>query len=68
MVRNPLSVLSEVDVDKLTIKQLRAVITEAGLTHADCVEKAELRARARLALPSPATHVIWMQLKAGKSL
>jgi hypothetical protein len=36
-----------VDVEAMTVKELRALIVTAGLTHDDCVEKAELRQRAR---------------------
>ena len=32
---------------ELSIKQLRALIKSAGLSHADCLEKADLRARAK---------------------
>lgn len=33
-------------VDNLSVKQLRELITSAGLSYVDCVEKPELRARA----------------------
>ena len=35
------------DVDTMSVKNLRTLITGAGLSHADCVEKLELRGRAR---------------------
>lgn len=35
------------DVDSMSIKSLRSLITAAGLSFSDCVEKSELRARAR---------------------
>ena len=37
---------SDEDVDGLGIKALRELIVSAGLSHADCVEKSDLRARA----------------------
>ena len=40
---------SDEDVDGLGIKALRELIVSAGLSHADCVEKSDLRARAKLA-------------------
>ena len=39
-----------VDVDTLGVKALRELISSAGLSHVDCIEKSELRARAREAL------------------
>ena len=35
------------DVDTLSIAELRRMIKGAGFEHEDCVEKADLRARAR---------------------
>lgn len=39
-----------VEVEHMSVKQLKRTISEAGLTHADCLEKSELRTRARQAL------------------
>ena len=39
-----------VDVDTLGIRALRELISSAGLSYEDCIEKSELRARAREAL------------------
>ena len=36
------------DVEAMSIKEMKALITKAGLSHADCFEKIDLRrARAR---------------------
>jgi len=35
------------DVDSLSLKELKALIQESGLSFADCLDKADLRARAR---------------------
>ena len=40
----------EPDVDTLGIKALRELISSAGLSYEDCIEKSDLRARAREAL------------------
>jgi phospholipase/carboxylesterase len=37
----------ESEVDSMSIKQLRSAISSAGLSFADCIEKNDLRARAR---------------------
>ena len=39
-----------IDIDTMGIKDLKAFITEAGLSTADCLDKSDLRARAREAL------------------
>eukprot|EP00656_Telonema_subtile_P036177 TRINITY_DN4013_c0_g3_i1.p1 TRINITY_DN4013_c0_g3~~TRINITY_DN4013_c0_g3_i1.p1 ORF type:complete len:367 (-),score=105.13 TRINITY_DN4013_c0_g3_i1:53-1153(-) len=36
-----------VDIDSLSVKELKAFIAERGLSSADCVEKSDLRTRAR---------------------
>ena len=36
----------DADVTTLKVKQLKALIQAAGLSHADCFEKSDLRARA----------------------
>eukprot|EP01051_Picozoa_sp_SAG22_P012778 SAG22_NODE_1360_length_4622_cov_2.212912_7_plen_324_part_00 len=54
--------MSDEEIDGMSVKQLKAHITAAGLQFADCVEKADLRLRAREAslrkaappAPSPA--------------
>eukprot|EP00980_Cylindrotheca_fusiformis_P006442 scaffold1376_cov125-Cylindrotheca_fusiformis.AAC.8 len=38
------------DIDSMSVKELRKLILESGLTDTDCIEKADLRARAREAL------------------
>jgi hypothetical protein len=51
----------ELDVETMSVAQLRAFISSAGLSHADCLEKPDLRDRAReaaaipprMALPEP---------------
>ena len=35
------------DVEAMSIKEMKALITKAGLSHADCFEKSDLRQRAR---------------------
>ena len=42
------------DVDAMSVKELKALITKAGLAHTDCFEKSELRQRAREALAKTA--------------
>ena len=42
------------DVDAMSVKELKALITKAGLSHTDCFEKSELRQRAREALAKTA--------------
>ena len=37
-------------MDSMSIKAMKALIVESGMSHADCVEKAELRAKCREAL------------------
>ena len=39
----------DADVTTLKVKQLKALIQAAGLSHADCFEKSDLRARATAA-------------------
>ena len=43
------------DVDAMSIKEMKALIAKAGLSHADCFEKSELRQRAREALAKTAS-------------
>ena len=38
------------DVDAMSVKELKALIGRAGLSCVDCVEKSDLRARAREAV------------------
>ena len=48
----------DVDVDALSIKEMRALIAKAGLRHDDCLDKADLRQRTReaiVAMPQPST-------------
>ena len=35
------------DVEAMSIKEMKALITKAGLSHADCFEKSDLRQAAR---------------------
>jgi hypothetical protein len=42
--------VAETDLDKMSIKELRQTISYAGLSYSDCIEKSDLRARAREAL------------------
>ena len=44
------------EVASMSLSQLRATITAAGLSHADCLEKSELQARAREALTAAAVQ------------
>jgi hypothetical protein len=39
--------MSEEEIDTMSIKELRSYITQAGMSFADCIEKSELRARAK---------------------
>ena len=39
--------LAEADVDSMSLKDLKQLITRAGLTHDGCLEKPDLRQRAR---------------------
>ena len=43
------------DVEAMSIKEMKALITNAGLSHADCFEKSDLRQRAREALAKTAS-------------
>ena len=43
------------DVEAMSIKEMKALITKAGLSHADCFEKSDLRQRAREALAKTAS-------------
>lgn len=54
------------DVDSMSMKELKALIAKAGLSFADCVEKSDIKARAReaaaalekgLTRPSVAQHL-----------
>ena len=51
--------MSEEATDGLSVKELKQLITGAGLSHADCITKEELRERARDAVNAkpPKTHV-----------
>jgi hypothetical protein len=42
--------MADVDVESLGVRDMKALIARAGLTHDDCFEKDELRARSREAL------------------
>jgi hypothetical protein len=42
------------DVDGMSVRELRSVISRAGMSSADCIEKPELRQRARQALATAA--------------
>ena len=44
------------DVDDMSVKQLKAVIEEQGLSHVGCTEKSELRDRAREAIAKGASQ------------
>jgi ankyrin repeat protein len=44
------------EVASMSLSQLRATITAAGLSHADCLEKSDLQARAREALTAAAVQ------------
>jgi hypothetical protein len=39
-----------VDVERLSVRELRRIISESGLSSTDCIDKSDLRARAREAL------------------
>ena len=43
------------DVEAMSIKEMKALIAKAGLSHADCFEKSDLRQRAREALAKTAS-------------
>ncbi|CAH0365892.1 unnamed protein product [Pelagomonas calceolata] len=43
------------DVESMSIKEMKALITKAGLSHTDCFEKSDLRQRAREALAKTAS-------------
>ena len=43
------------DVEAMSIQEMKALITKAGLSHADCFEKSDLRQRAREALAKTAS-------------
>ena len=44
------------EVEDMSVKQLKAVIEEQGLSHIDCTEKSELRDRAREAIAKGASN------------
>lgn len=48
--------MSDVDVESLGIKALKELITAAGLSTEDCIDKADLRARAKEALAAKAAN------------
>ena len=39
--------MADADIDSLSLKELKALITEAGLSFADCIDKTDLRTRAK---------------------
>ena len=39
--------MADADIDGLSLKELKALITSASLSFADCIDKADLRARAK---------------------
>ena len=39
--------MSEEEIDTMSVKELRSYITQAGMSFADCIEKSDLRARAK---------------------
>ena len=39
--------MADADIDSMSLKDLKALIAKAGLSSADCLDKADLRARAR---------------------
>ena len=41
---------SDKDIYSMSVKELKRIITNAGLSHADCIEKSDLQARAEEAL------------------
>ena len=43
------------EVEAMSIKEMKALIAKAGLSHADCFEKSDLRQRAREALAKTAS-------------
>lgn len=43
-------VVEEKDVESMTTRELKRVVTDAGLGFGDCIEKEDLRVRAREAL------------------
>ena len=47
---------AEQDVDSMSVKGLKQLITAAGLTYRDCTEKSDLQARAREALGRSSPH------------
>ena len=42
--------MSDADVDAMSLKELKAIIAKSGLSSADCLDKSDLRARAREAV------------------
>lgn len=57
----------EPDVDAMGIKALKELITEAGLSTEDCLDKADLRARAREALARKASKPAASSAAAGSA-
>ena len=39
--------MGDEEIDAMSVKELRGYIAQAGMSSADCIEKADLRARAR---------------------
>jgi predicted esterase len=54
------------DIDQMSVKQLKTFISAAGLSCADCIEKSDLRERARQAA-SAGPHAPPRAVKAGES-
>ena len=56
------------DIATLSVGELKALISGAGLSYADCVEKSDLRARAaeaRARLAAPAVRAVSPEMFAG---
>mmetsp|Transcript_3603 Transcript_3603/g.5274 ORF Transcript_3603/g.5274 Transcript_3603/m.5274 type:complete len:119 (-) Transcript_3603:232-588(-) len=43
-------VIAEANVDEMSVKELRQLITKSGLSYTDCIEKNDLRTRAKEAI------------------
>mmetsp|Transcript_3826 Transcript_3826/g.5855 ORF Transcript_3826/g.5855 Transcript_3826/m.5855 type:complete len:117 (-) Transcript_3826:237-587(-) len=44
------AVTVEANVDEMSVKELRQLITKSGLSYTDCIEKSDLRTRAKEAI------------------
>ena len=49
----------EIDVDSLSIKELKELVSTAGLSFSDCIDKSDLRARANEAAAAMAQHPLF---------